>query len=126
MELFLLGALVLSMVACAFFGSYIATEKGRDSTEGILFGALLGLLGLLILVLLPNKDRRPEKRPTVDPLDRARSFDPVPAPVWENAPASSPSPGQDSVLDAIRNADGPEVNPFAGMVIQPNRLTDRR
>jgi hypothetical protein len=123
MEWFL-AVLLLSMIACAIFGSYIATEKGRDSSEGILFGALLGLLGLLILVLLPNKDRSHQKK-RINPLDRARSFDPVPAPRWDNAAPSS-SPSQDSVLDAIRNGGGPEVNPFAGMVIPPKRLTDRR
>jgi hypothetical protein len=111
--------LLLSAVVCSIFGSYIATEKGRDSTEGALFGLILGLLGLLILALLPNKEIKAKSAPS-----RARDYDPLPASAWGNAPASSPR--QDSVLDSIRNGPEPEVNPFAGVVIPPKRLTDRR
>ena len=45
----------MSIIACAFLGGYIAKQKGRSDTEGVLFGALLGVIGLIILGLLPYK-----------------------------------------------------------------------
>ena len=48
--------LVLAIIGFCYAGKYIAEQKGRSSTEGILFG-LLGILGLVILALLPSKDK---------------------------------------------------------------------
>ena len=53
-------SLVLGLTICAFIGSYISKQKGRDTTEGILFGLLGGIIGLVIVALLPNKSN-PEK-----------------------------------------------------------------
>lgn len=50
----IVGAVVWIGV-CGWLGSWIAGEKGRDSTEGWLLGAFLGPLGILIELLLPTK-----------------------------------------------------------------------
>ena len=51
-----INILVLAIIGFCYAGKYIAEQKGRSSTEGILFG-LLGILGLVILALLPSKDK---------------------------------------------------------------------
>ena len=48
--------MVLAIIGFCYAGKYIAEQKGRSPTEGILFG-LLGILGLVILALLPSKDK---------------------------------------------------------------------
>ena len=48
--------LTLAIIGFCYAGKYIAEQKGRSPTEGILFG-LLGILGLVILALLPSKDK---------------------------------------------------------------------
>ena len=45
---------VVYLVTCAAFGWRVAEQKSRPVEEGILFGLILGPIGLLILVLLPN------------------------------------------------------------------------
>ena len=49
----LIGGLIIS----AFIGRYIAKEKGRDTSEGFLFGLLGGVIGLVIVAVLPNKSK---------------------------------------------------------------------
>ncbi len=44
---------VVGWLACGAFGYYVARAKGRPGSEGVLFGLLLGPLGLLLVVLLP-------------------------------------------------------------------------
>ena len=51
-----INILVLAIIGFCYAGKYIAEQKGRSPTEGILFG-LLGILGLVILALLPSKDK---------------------------------------------------------------------
>ena len=48
--------LAIAIIGFCSAGKYIAEQKGRSPTEGILFG-LLGILGLVILALLPSKDK---------------------------------------------------------------------
>ena len=48
--------MVLAIIGFCYAGKYIAEQKGRSPNEGILFG-LLGILGLVILALLPSKDK---------------------------------------------------------------------
>jgi hypothetical protein len=48
--------LAIAIIGFCYAGKYIAEQKGRSPTEGILFG-LLGILGLVILALLPSKDK---------------------------------------------------------------------
>lgn len=38
-------------------GRYIAKEKNRSTVEGFWFGFLLSLLGVLVIALLPNKEK---------------------------------------------------------------------
>ncbi|MDC0001476.1 hypothetical protein OAD81_04410 [Flavobacteriaceae bacterium] len=52
-----IALIILLAILFGFAGKYIAEQKGRSSTEGILLGGLLGILGLLILALLPIKDK---------------------------------------------------------------------
>ena len=51
-----INILILHIIGFCYAGKYIAEQKGRSSTESILFG-LLGILGLVILALLPSKDK---------------------------------------------------------------------
>ena len=55
----------------AFLGYYIAKQKGRDTTEGILFGLFLGILGLIILGLLPNKSKPENSNSSKEPSQKA-------------------------------------------------------
>jgi len=58
------------MVVCGYIGRYLAIEKGRDKTEGMLFGAFLGVIGLLIIALLPTKNLQPSKELTEEEKKR--------------------------------------------------------
>lgn len=49
-----LFAVVFAACASGLFGSWIATQKGRRENEGFVLGAILGPLGWLIELLLPN------------------------------------------------------------------------
>ena len=46
------------------FGSYIASQKGREDGEGMIFGAILGPIGLLVIAILPEK-RPSEVKPAM-------------------------------------------------------------
>jgi hypothetical protein len=52
LELFAIGLPLCAVMGIV--GRYIAAEKGRPSTEGLLFGLLLGPFGVLIEALLPT------------------------------------------------------------------------
>lgn len=52
------GILAGLFVTAAFFGGigfWVATQTGRDTTEGWLLGALGGPFGIVIALLLPRK-----------------------------------------------------------------------
>jgi|TARA_B100000795_G_C22365185_1_gene274016 hypothetical protein len=40
-----------------FLGKYIANQKGRESMEGFLLGFFLSIFGIIIVALLPSKDK---------------------------------------------------------------------
>ena len=63
----LLVVLFFGFFISAFLGYYIAKQKGRDTTEGVLFGLFLGILGLIILGLLPNKTKSRNSSSTSEP-----------------------------------------------------------
>ena len=48
--------MVLAIIGFCYAGKYIAEQKGRSSSGGVLFGLLL-IPGLVILALLPSKDK---------------------------------------------------------------------
>jgi len=48
--------LTLAIIGFCYAGKYIAEQKGRSPSEGVLFGLLL-IPGLVILALLPSKDK---------------------------------------------------------------------
>lgn len=62
MGLLLLGGLFWMMV-WGGFSVYVAGQKGRSVNEGMVFGALLGPIGLLVLAMLPpaSQTREPVK-----------------------------------------------------------------
>ena len=43
-----------------FLGSYVAIEKNRSGTEGFLLGLLFSLIGVIIVALLPTKEKPKE------------------------------------------------------------------
>ncbi len=56
------GLVALGMgIICGSLGVYIATQKGRNEWEGLLFGFLLGPFGVIIEALLPEQE--PSERP---------------------------------------------------------------
>jgi uncharacterized membrane protein YeaQ/YmgE (transglycosylase-associated protein family) len=53
---FTLAVLVVA-VLCGTLTAWVARQKGRTNTEGFVLGFLLGLIGTVIELLLPTKDR---------------------------------------------------------------------
>jgi hypothetical protein len=53
-----IAAGVILQLVCGLAGYYISAEKGRGGLEGLLFGLVFGLFGLLLTVLMPEPDRR--------------------------------------------------------------------
>ena len=51
---------ILSSVIMGFLGSYVAIEKNRSGTEGFLLGLLFSLIGVIIVALLPTKEKPKE------------------------------------------------------------------
>ena len=47
-------------IIMGFLGSYVATEKNRSGTEGFLLGLLFSILGVIIVALLPTKEKPKE------------------------------------------------------------------
>jgi hypothetical protein len=64
---FVLLAGVATAAVCAGLGYYVAGVKGRGRAEGVLFGALLGPLGILVVALLPEGpgDAPPKRQPDI-------------------------------------------------------------
>ena len=46
--------LIIYAVTSAFFGRHVASVKGREPVEGLLFGLVFGPLGVLIEAMLPT------------------------------------------------------------------------
>ena len=51
---------ILSLIIMGFLGSYVAKEKNRSGTEGFLLGLLFSLIGVIIVALLPTKEKPKE------------------------------------------------------------------
>ena len=49
--------LTIHCIILGFFGRYVALQKNRSASEGFLFGFFLSAVGILIIALLPNKDK---------------------------------------------------------------------
>lgn len=73
MEDILLIALLGGLVT-GFIGSYVAGEKGRSTLEGFIFGFLLSLLGVLIVGILPNKEKPAKKELTEEELQKRKEL----------------------------------------------------
>lgn len=56
------------------FGAYVAVQKGRSETEGMVFGAILGPIGLLIIAMLPPHRPKVVIPPTVPYVHRPRKL----------------------------------------------------
>tara|TARA_B100000963_G_scaffold337997_1_gene334453 strand:+ start:516 stop:842 length:327 start_codon:yes stop_codon:yes gene_type:complete len=56
-ESFVVITVIVANFAIALLGAYISSQKNRGKTEGFLFGFFLSLLGLLIAVLMPTKEK---------------------------------------------------------------------
>lgn len=52
-------------------GGYVSSEKGRDSTEGVMLALLFGPFGVLIAALLPSKPKATPTQAEVDSGARA-------------------------------------------------------
>ena len=56
----MIGIVIVSSFILGFLGSYVAKEKNRSGTEGFLLGFLFSFLGVIIVALLPNKEKPKE------------------------------------------------------------------
>ena len=54
---FSIEIIILVWIACPFFSAIIAREKGIGEFTGFFAGVLLGPLGVLIVLLMPNRDK---------------------------------------------------------------------
>ena len=50
--------LIVGAIIFALIGRYVASQKGRSESEGLIIGGLLGFLGVIIVALLPSKDKK--------------------------------------------------------------------
>tara|TARA_B110000495_G_C22726927_1_gene426769 strand:- start:244 stop:423 length:180 start_codon:yes stop_codon:yes gene_type:complete len=57
MVIIILIALSLIM---GFLGRYVAMEKNRSAAEGFWIGFLFSILGIIIIALLPTKEKKSE------------------------------------------------------------------
>jgi hypothetical protein len=57
MVIIILIALSLIM---GFLGRYVAMEKNRSAAEGFWIGFLFSVLGIIIIALLPTKEKKSE------------------------------------------------------------------
>jgi len=57
MVIIILIALSLIM---GFLGRYVAMEKNRSAAEGFWIGFLFSVLGIIIITLLPTKEKKSE------------------------------------------------------------------
>jgi uncharacterized membrane protein len=49
--------ILIPAVLIGLLGRYVAKQKGRESVEGFLFGFFLSILGIIIVLLLPTKNK---------------------------------------------------------------------
>lgn len=62
LTLLLVGAWLLSVVLCGWIGYAIGHGKNL-STEGAALGALLGILGVVIVAVMPKREVKPKWKP---------------------------------------------------------------
>ncbi|GEM_PF-1155300 len=55
LTIYLVSALIVGVV-CAFIARKINTDKGRSSQEGFLYGLFLGVIGIVVVALLPANE----------------------------------------------------------------------
>jgi hypothetical protein len=48
------------VVVCGLAGAYVADQKGRPRGEGLVLGALLGPLGVVVAALMPGPQPKTE------------------------------------------------------------------
>ena len=60
------AAWVACVVVFAMLGAYVASQCGRSVGEGVLLGALIGPVGVIIVALLPRPVRRQPIRRLVE------------------------------------------------------------
>ena len=52
--------IILHALVSCFFGDYISRQKNRNRNAGRLLGFFLGLFGVIIASILPNKNPKPQ------------------------------------------------------------------
>ncbi len=65
MEIVIVLGIFAWVIVWSGFGVYVATQKGRSAGEGIVFGIVLGPIGLLIVACLPEGPRSEARLRTV-------------------------------------------------------------
>jgi hypothetical protein len=63
--------LILHAVVSCFLGDSISRQKNRNRNEGRLLGFFLGLIGVIIVSILPNKNPKPQN---ISTSDKAKSI----------------------------------------------------
>lgn len=77
----------------AFAGAFISQAKGRPGFEGVVFGFMLGPIGLLITALMPTIAKPGEAKPT--------PVAPTPSPQKTGVRRRIGGPGDDAAMDFV-------------------------
>lgn len=60
------GFVLIAWAGQCVLGAYVAGTKRRSRVAGFLTGLFLGVVGVLMLVLMPARPEKKTRRPTVD------------------------------------------------------------
>ncbi len=70
-----LGYVAVVAVSMSLFGLWIASQKGRAPTEGLVLGLFFGPLGVLVEALLPARETGGLPSPRQRPVARREGTD---------------------------------------------------
>ena len=70
----IIGIGILVSFIMGFLGRYVAKEKNRSKAEGFWLGFLFSILGVIIVALLPTKEKPKEIKITMPKNHKVRSM----------------------------------------------------
>lgn len=51
----------INAAICSLLGVYVSCQKNRSVIEGLILGGLFGLIGVIVVALLPQRDSRDQQ-----------------------------------------------------------------
>ena len=70
---YIVFVIVVALVT-GWLGSYVASEKNRSSSEGFWLGFLFSFIGVLIVGMLPTKEKPVKKELTEEDIERRKEL----------------------------------------------------